>query len=990
VPPAEAIQAPPGSAGAPGTDKGSERGTEEPVETAPPAAVVARLLAAPDGAARRALFERSIAARDPDALLKALKAESERLWHADPHGSLRAAEALIEGAKLAGCPDHGALGLMARADALRLLGRFPESLPQFEAAARAFLDQGDEVGWARTRIGWLCAMHMMGRAEKALPVAEAARDALVRHGELLRAAALDVNTAVVCHDLGQLLRSVALYDRALGVYSELGAGAELPSARARANKAIVLTQMGDFRAALSLFDSTREVWLRNGQDASLLRQDMLVAKVYIGQGRYTRALHLSEEIRAARERAGQPFDAASAALNMIECHLGLNRNAEAADLARDTIARFEGCGTPIEAARARIFASFALARLGETGEALSSLEAAAQTCQRSGLATYLALITLQRARLHLGNGQHEAARAAADEARALFASQGLALRCAEAETVASRAALGQGDLTEAANLARAALATSERCGAPWLAHEGHLVLARLARGAGRCREALSELDAAVASIEQVQSRLAPELRSHFLDDKVQVYREAIETALTAAGPERALGYLERAKSRALVDYLAANADVRLRPHRAASRGLLEELGRLRDEHNWLYDRLHRYGLVQASDEPLKPAEAAALQEAVRDREGRIARLLEQITLRDTGAVEGIAGAAPHSHGIPPLDDRTVLLEYFFHEDGGVAFAVSRGNVAAVPLTAGAAEVQRYLFRWQLSLDACARALVQGRPLAPLQRNALGVLQGLYGVLLAPLEAHLHDHDRLVIVPYGAGHAVPWHALHDGSRYLLQRAEIWACPSSSLLQLLSGRRRPGPGTAVVFAHTQGGLMGSIRQEAAAVAATLGAQVYEEASATVDALRSAAPGCKVLHLAAHGEARLDDPTFAHLQLADGQLTTADVFNLSLDGALVTLSACETGRTVVTGGDELIGLSRGFLFAGASALVQSLWRVEDGSTARLMACFYRELAEGRTAAQALRQAQLALMDGREDSPYFWAPFQVVGDGDWCLGRS
>ncbi len=98
---------------------------------------------------------------------------------------------------------------------------------------------------------------------------------------------------------------------------------------------------------------------------------------------------------------------------------------------------------------------------------------------------------------------------------------------------------------------------------------------------------------------------------------------------------------------------------------------------------------------------------------------------------------------------------------------------------------------------------------------------------------------------------------------------------------------------------------------------------------------------------MHLAAHGEARLDNPTFAHLQLADGQLTTADVFNLALDGALVTLSACETGRSVVTGGDELIGLARGFLYAGAATLVQSLWRVEDGSTARLMERFYRQPA-------------------------------------------
>src|SRR5439155_10065085 len=126
------------------------------------------------------------------------------------------------------------------------------------------------------------------------------------------------------------------------------------------------------------------------------------------------------------------------------------------------------------------------------------------------------------------------------------------------------------------------------------------------------------------------------------------------------------------------------------------------------------------------------------------------------------------------------------------------------------------------------------------------------------------------------------------------------------------------------------------------------------------ATRAAVLSSASHHGVLHLAAHGEARLDNPTFGHLRLADGQLSMVDVFNLHLQGALVTLSACETGRSVVAGGDELIGLSRGFLYAGATTLVQSLWRVEDGSTACLMAHFYGALQDGRPKGAALREAQ------------------------------
>ena len=102
--------------------------------------------------------------------------------------------------------------------------------------------------------------------------------------------------------------------------------------------------------------------------------------------------------------------------------------------------------------------------------------------------------------------------------------------------------------------------------------------------------------------------------------------------------------------------------------------------------------------------------------------------------------------------------------------------------------------------------------------------------------------------------------------------------------------------------------------------------------------------------MLHLATHGDFRADNPLFSGLALADGSLTTLDCFNLRLRASLVTLSGCQTGRSVVSGGDELLGLTRALLSAGAASLVLSLWAVEDISTARLMEAFYRNLAAGR----------------------------------------
>ncbi|MDQ3411324.1 MAG: CHAT domain-containing protein, partial [Chloroflexota bacterium] len=113
---------------------------------------------------------------------------------------------------------------------------------------------------------------------------------------------------------------------------------------------------------------------------------------------------------------------------------------------------------------------------------------------------------------------------------------------------------------------------------------------------------------------------------------------------------------------------------------------------------------------------------------------------------------------------------------------------------------------------------------------------------------------------------------------------------------------------------------------------------------------------------------------------LKLADGWLTAREVYNLRIGAGLVTLSGCDTGRSVIGSGDELIGLMRGFFAAGASSVVMSLWTVNDDSTADLMTAFYNEWRDGASAVSALRTAQLRGLDARRH-PAFWAPFLLGG---------
>ena len=183
------------------------------------------------------------------------------------------------------------------------------------------------------------------------------------------------------------------------------------------------------------------------------------------------------------------------------------------------------------------------------------------------------------------------------------------------------------------------------------------------------------------------------------------------------------------------------------------------------------------------------------------------------------------------------------------------------------------------------------------------------------------------------------------------------------------------------------HSHGGRLAFTLQEAQSLSTLLDTEPLLEADATVDSLCAAMSQYRLLHIAAHGEFREDEPLFSSISLDDGALTTLDIFDLHLNASLVTLSACNTGRSVIGGGDELLGLMRAFLYAGASSLVLSQWTVEDRTNAQLMQDFYRKLTAGWTKSSALRYAQRRLLSAATEAaaptrhPYFWAPMFLVG---------
>jgi CHAT domain-containing protein len=348
------------------------------------------------------------------------------------------------------------------------------------------------------------------------------------------------------------------------------------------------------------------------------------------------------------------------------------------------------------------------------------------------------------------------------------------------------------------------------------------------------------------------------------------------------------------------------------------------------------------------------------------------------------------------------DEHTALIEYVTGAHGAptTAFVVTRASAGeggiAVPIAAAdslTGQIARFV------------ALIARGETAHAESEALNAL--LLEPVLARLPAGV---TRLVIVPDGPLHRVPWDALRlpDG-KYLVERYAVALSPSAGVLAALWNRPRAAPsgalakvlafgdpefgadsgGYAAVFA-AHGGLprlRGSGREARLVARHSDNAEVRLRNAATAEyLLGNPMNGYGVIHLATH--AVVDDRAISGTALAlapggpdDGFVTPGDLAALELDAGVVVLSACRTAGGVVVEGEGIQGLTAPLLQAGARSVVATSWRVRDRSTVRMVAGFYDELAAGKPVAEALRAAKLAAIE-RGEAPVVWAAFTVVGD--------
>jgi CHAT domain-containing protein/Tfp pilus assembly protein PilF len=320
------------------------------------------------------------------------------------------------------------------------------------------------------------------------------------------------------------------------------------------------------------------------------------------------------------------------------------------------------------------------------------------------------------------------------------------------------------------------------------------------------------------------------------------------------------------------------------------------------------------------------------------------------------------------------DRRTSLVEYFVTEDDVFIFVIrgddSRLYVEKKPISGE--RLYRYIENY---FREVANYLEYG--------DMRQTWQELSQYLIEPIAKYLKRGDIIYIVPHGVLHYLPFHALRHNGKYLIEDFQIVYSPSASLIKYCQKKRHPEKERALVFGNPTLDLKFA-EEEAKEVARLFNTEPYLGTKATKSRIKSSLTDIDIIHFACHGWFDPNKPMSSYIKLADGELTAEDTFNLRFRANIVVLSACKTGRSEISSGDELIGLIRAFIYAGTPSLIASLWNVDDVSTSRLMVDFYKRWKEnGQSKVEALRDAQLQLMkDSKYTHPYYWAPFILVGD--------
>jgi len=567
-------------------------------------------------------------------------------------------------------------------------------------------------------------------------------------------------------------------------------------------------------------------------------------------------------------------------------------------------------------------------------------------------------------------------------------------------------------------------------------------LALVKRDQGNFTEALTQIEQAVEIIESLRTKIAsPELRTSYFASQ-QVYYEFYIDLLMQLHQQnpnqgydtKALHASERSRARSLLELLTeANADIR----QSVERQLLEQERTLQQKLDAIekrrvelfsgnYTQQQATAIEQEREQLL--SQYRDIQNQIRTTSPRYAALTQPEPLTLTEIQQQV------------LDDDTLLLQYSLGRERSYLWAVSKTSISSYELPPRE-EIETAAKQFYELLKTPGFQLEDTRGSIRVENvKATKAVSQLSQMLLTPVAEQLGN-KRLLIVSDGALQYIPFSALPlpetSGENVvpLLANNEIVNLPSATTLGILrqeQATRKTAPKTIAILAdpvfssddervtnskqksdrtlpqqlldrsarETDIGVwqrLPGTRTEAEAIMALVPdserVHGFDFAANREMITNPELSNYRIIHLATHGLLNSTNPELSGVVLSlfdeqgnsqNGFLRLHDVFNLNLPADLVVLSACQTGLGQEVKGEGIVGLTRGFMYAGSPRVLVSLWNVSDAATAEMMSRFYRKmLEEGLSATAALRAAQLEMQQETQwNAPYYWAAFTLQGE--------
>ncbi len=899
----------------------------------------------------------------PD-LLVALGDESERLALVDAARAQVAAKAVVALADACGGPRERARARRAAAQAAAYSGHHEEALALCEDAYQLAIDDAPiEAGRALST-----SLHPLGelaRYDEAEVNGERARALLFEAGETKLAARADINLGVIASNRDQPERALFFLDRAAPHFS----GEPLMSGYIQNNRGEALLALAQFKGAECAFAAALSACEAAGAELAAAIAEGNLADLAARRGRLDEAARRFETARERMRSTGADSHAARLLGEEAEALLALGQMGRAAETARLAIDQLESHGLQWDAARARVCQARAVARLGDAEAAGVLLRDACEAFERVGHALDAAAASLALASIALESGDRESARATLEAARPQLERRPYNHTLALVLQARLRT---DHDLADADHAVEAAF----QLDVPPIMAAALATRGRARAAVGDCAGALADLRVAVDQIERVRGALPAEaFRASLQSDHSELYADFVSATLAQAAPdpESILYAIELRRSRLLADALRQRQiDPQVVSSDPETTKLIARRKRVGEELRALYSRLADAGLGGA-----RPPNLDRWRRQASEREHETKEVESRLALRSGAA--GFGGFPTLAEAQQSLDDGTCLV--CFGEAGNDVFAlvIDRKSAHLAERLATVEDVTEAVRRAHFQISRAAR-LSAGESVRMLAdtRRSLGRLNEL---IMAPVREVCGAATRLIVVPSGALQAAPLHAAWDGAQYAMEGIDIGYAPSVAAWTAIRNQPR-GPAGGAVVVSVANEAAPNIALEGRMVAAALNAELFVDGEATAEMVGRILRSARVAHFACHGWFSPDMPHGSGLRLGDRWFTLRDIYQTQTHADLVTLSACDTGRSA-RDGEEFIGALSAFLRVGARSVLASLWPAADASTATLMGEFYESWGErpGPGKLGALCAAQRRMMR-RTPHPFFWAAFVLVGE--------